>query len=79
MNREGGRGSREQLTEVLGVGGMLGGQGKDQPGMHSLGRTILHIPRELSSPPSTTHTHIHTAPVSRGKFQWALSIRQHEG
>lgn len=28
MNREGGRGCRERLTEVLGVGGVLGGQAR---------------------------------------------------
>lgn len=73
MNREGGRGSRKHLTEVLGVGGVLGGQARTNKDAESGTPPLTHpkisfLP-SVHTPPQCTHPQ-HPGENPSGLFQY---------
>lgn len=78
MNREGGRDSREHPTEVLGVGGVLGGQARTNRDAESEIPPLTHPKISFLPSVHTPPAAIHTPSASRRESQWALSIWSHE-
>lgn len=77
MNRKGGRDSREHPTEVLGVGGVLGGQARTNRDAES-GIPPLTHPKTSFLPSVHTPPHTHTLSIQERIPVDSFSIWSHE-